>query len=263
MAHEEDRQRVLFATAELRPLVSAGGLGEAASGLVAALRSTGVDVTVALPDYFGWELDSAVEHGLGMPDWAGPASVRIGDHPDAGRLALVSVAGIKRPDPYVDENGYGWPDNTDRFAAFSAAVAALGASGSFDVVHLNDWHTAFAPAFMPPEVPSMLTIHNLGHQGFAHAGWLHRLPLRRHPSQTAVGKPENHRERHQEVQSKSSPESIGTIRFPDAPSQVQHLCGNVESPHAAQGRRTASRFAPSTLTQVRWWLEAPRSEPRC
>ena len=35
--------RILFATAELRPLVSAGGLGEAAAGLTAALRERGHD----------------------------------------------------------------------------------------------------------------------------------------------------------------------------------------------------------------------------
>ncbi len=170
---------ILFATAELRPLVSAGGLGEAASGLVAALRSAGIDVTVALPDYFGWELDVSSDAELQVPAWAAPATVRIGDHGAAGRLALINVPGIERPDPYVDENGHGWSDNTDRFAAFSAAVGSLADTGDYDLVHLNDWHTAMVPAFMPPQIPSMLTIHNLGHQGLGHSGWLARLPTRR------------------------------------------------------------------------------------
>ena len=48
--------KVLFATAELRPLVSAGGLGEAAAGLTAALRDRGLDVLTVLPDYHRWPL---------------------------------------------------------------------------------------------------------------------------------------------------------------------------------------------------------------
>jgi starch synthase len=175
----QDRLHVLFATAELRPLVSAGGLGEAASGLVAALRAADVDVTVVLPDYFRWELASSVEHVLDVSEWAAPATVRIGQHADAGRVALVSVPGIERPDPYVDENGEGWADNTERFAAFAAAIGALVLIEHFDVVHLNDWHTALAPAFIPSSIPTMLTIHNLGHQGAADHSWLHRLPTRR------------------------------------------------------------------------------------
>lgn len=168
--------RVLFATAELRPLVSAGGLGEASAGLVAALRAAGVDVTVALPDYFAWELESSEDHELESPEWAEPTHVRIGEHREAGRLALINCRGIERPDPYVDEDGEGWADNTERFAAFSAAIGALASTGDYDLVHLNDWHTAFAPAFIPSHVPTMLTIHNLGHQGHTDADWLERLP---------------------------------------------------------------------------------------
>jgi starch synthase len=43
--------RVLFATAELAPFVKVGGLGDAATGLIRALRGRGVDVVTVLPDY--------------------------------------------------------------------------------------------------------------------------------------------------------------------------------------------------------------------
>lgn len=175
--------RVLFVTAEMRPLVSAGGLGEAAAGLVAALRSAGVDVTVALPDYHAWPIDDAVDIDLSVPEWAGPATARVGHHPDVGHVAFISVPGIERPAPYVDADGTAWPDNTERFAAFSAAVAALASSDEldavFDVVHLNDWHTALVPAFLADDLVSVLTLHNLGHQGGAGYEWLHRLPMHR------------------------------------------------------------------------------------
>ena len=168
--------RILFATAELRPLVSAGGLGEAAAGLTAALREAGHAVTIALPAYQSWVLDDEVTLTLDVPDWAGPARARIGGHPDAGRLALIEVPGIERPDPYVDADGLGWPDNDARFARFARAVASLAAVDGADVIHLNDWHTALAPAFLDDDVPTVLTIHNLQHQGWASLDWLHHLP---------------------------------------------------------------------------------------
>ncbi|MDH3680479.1 MAG: glycogen/starch synthase [Acidimicrobiia bacterium] len=171
--------RVLFATAELRPLVSAGGLGEAAAGLTAALRESGVEVVTAVPDYQRWTLDGEEPLELAVPDWAAPASARVGSHLDTGPIALVDVPGIERSDPYVDGSGEGWADNDLRFGAFSAAVSALSRAVGADVVHLNDWHTALAPAFLADDAPTVLTIHNLGHQGWAGSHWLHRLPRHR------------------------------------------------------------------------------------
>jgi starch synthase len=168
--------RVLFATAELRPLVSAGGLGEAASGLAAGLADLGLDVVTALPDYAGYELSDETLVELDVPDWASPASARIGTHPEAGHLALITVPGIARPNPYVDAEGKGWADNADRFGAFSAAVASVSRVLKADIVHINDWHTALTPAFLAEDVPTVLTIHNLGHQGWAPPPWVHRLP---------------------------------------------------------------------------------------
>ena len=43
--------RVLVATAELTPVTSVGGLGEAVAGLVGALRARGVSVDLVVPDY--------------------------------------------------------------------------------------------------------------------------------------------------------------------------------------------------------------------
>ena len=74
--------RVLFATAELRPLVSAGGLGEAAAGLTAALGDLGVDVVTALPDYSRWPLEGEQVLELDVPEWAAPATARMGTHPE-------------------------------------------------------------------------------------------------------------------------------------------------------------------------------------
>jgi starch synthase len=171
--------RVLFATAELSPIVSAGGLGEAASGLASALRSAGVDVEIVLPAYQRWELSDTTRTELAVPDWAAPAVAVSGRHPLVGPLTLIECPGIERPNPYVDENGQGWIDNDRRFGSFSAAVAALADLRQPDVIHLNDWHTGLVPALVGTDRPTVLTIHNLGHQGWADASWLHRLPHHR------------------------------------------------------------------------------------
>jgi starch synthase len=167
--------RILFATAELAPLARVGGLAEAASGLVAALRRAGITVDLVVPDYGDVELSEEEPRPISIPMWAQPASARRGKAPGVGDVTLVNVPGIARPHPYVDERGEGWPDNDYRFFAFAAAVAGIAGTGQHDIIHLNDWHTGAALAFMADHPPTAFTIHTLGYQGWAGAEWLRRL----------------------------------------------------------------------------------------
>ena len=171
------RTQVLFATAEYAPYVKVGGLSEASSGLVGCLRSMGTDVEVVMPDYDLIELIDVVERPLtGLPDWAPPVTIRRGWTKNAGPLTLLRYDGSKRPNPYVDPNtGHGWYDNDARFMIFSVAIAAMATQGFYDVVHCNDWHTAPAIGFLPPEIPSVLTVHNLSYQGHADISWAEKL----------------------------------------------------------------------------------------
>ena len=168
--------RVLFASAELAPLARVGGLAEAASGLVAALRAAGIEVDLILPDYFATELADERPRLVTAPGWAQPASARTGIAREVGEVTLVSVPGIARPHPYIDDWGHGWPDNDTRFMAFSAVVADLVQTSQPDVVHLNDWHTGGALAFLWDRPPVALTIHTLGYQGWMGSEWLPRIP---------------------------------------------------------------------------------------
>lgn len=168
--------RVLFATAEFAPIARVGGLAEACAGLVRELRATGVDVDVVLPDYFDTPLADEETLTVPVPEWAGSwATVRRGVHADVGAIALVSTTGTRKPHPYVDAHGQGFPDNEVRFFGFSAAVAALAAQTRPDVLHLNDWHTSLALGFLADPPPTVLTIHTFGYQGEAGTGWLDRL----------------------------------------------------------------------------------------
>jgi starch synthase len=178
--------RVLIAAAELAPVASVGGLGEAVAGLVNELRATDsddIDVDVVIPDYAPGrvELADEVRRRIAVPAWAAPASVRVGEHAVAGRIHLVSVPGIERSHPYLQPDGTGWPDNDARFLAFSRAVAALARAAPPDVLHLHDWHTGAVLAALAAPPPSVLTLHNVAYQGVTGGSWLRRLgPRGRH-----------------------------------------------------------------------------------
>lgn len=170
-----DKPRVLFATAELTPVARVGGLAEAAAGLVSALRKMDVPVHVMVPDYGDVELTDEVHLPLTTPDWTGPVTIRRGIHPVVGEIDLVSTPNMARPHPYIDSDGEGWPDNDHRFMSFSAAVAHMAAETNPDVVHLNDWHTSAAAAWLHGNFPTALTIHTLGYQGISGNQWLQHL----------------------------------------------------------------------------------------
>ncbi len=144
-----------------------------------SLRDLGIEVTVVVPDYSEIKLVGEQVADLEVPAWASPARVRLGESPGSGRVAAISVPGIHRPNPYVQADGQGWPDNDRRFFAFSAAVAALASEVPIDVLHLNDWHTATALAYLHEAPPTVFTIHTLGYQGGSDAGWLDVFPHHR------------------------------------------------------------------------------------
>jgi starch synthase len=164
--------RVVFATAELSPVATVGGLAAAAAGLGAELRRLGVDVDLVIPDYGDVTLIDETTIRLDVPEWVGAASVRAGHHPAVGRLHLVSVPGMARSHPYLQANGEGWPDNSERFFRFARAVAAFVERDPPDVLHLNDWHTGPTLAALVDPPPTVVSIHNLAYQGITGSAWL-------------------------------------------------------------------------------------------
>ena len=164
--------RVVFATAELAPVATVGGLAAAAAGLGAELRRQGVDVDLVVPDYGGVELADETVIDLTVPSWVGPARMRVGLHPSVGRLHLVSVPGMERPHPYLQAGGEGWLDNSERFFRFARAVAAYVELDRPDILHLNDWHTGSVLAALTDPPPTVLSLHNLAYQGVTDGSWL-------------------------------------------------------------------------------------------
>jgi starch synthase len=140
--------KLLIASAELEPVVTTGGLGNAVSGLARALTRRGHDVTVAIPGY-------QMLGSLGHPDesW-GPLP-----DPELEVAVWRDDDAFDRPGVYGPTPGSGYGDNWWRFGRFALAVAQL--AQGYDLVHLHDAHAAAAALLV--DVPVVYTIHNASH----------------------------------------------------------------------------------------------------
>jgi starch synthase len=188
---------ILFVASELAPMAKVGGLADVIAALSKALRLLGHKVTIALPRY------PAIEAGglmlarrltpISLP--AGPGGIpaaeitlydgRLGSGVELLLLdARLEEAGGRHGKSLFDRPGiYGkgaedYPDNAARFGTFCRAVAEVvrhraDSSAPFDIVHAHDWPAALVPYLLRERaaelgrVRSLLTIHNLAHQGLA------------------------------------------------------------------------------------------------
>ncbi len=169
--------RVLFAVSEIAPWVKTGGLGDVAAALPAALSRRGVDVRVLAPLYpamreaFPNATPIAALPALapGLP----PCSILEADA-DGLAMWLIECPELfgRAGHPYLTPEGRDWPDNGLRFGLLSRIAATLSQPWSPlawqpDLLHLNDWQTALAAAYLHFEggAASLLTIHNVAFQG--------------------------------------------------------------------------------------------------
>lgn len=170
---------ILFVTTELAPFVKVGGLADVSAALPKTLKSLGHKVTIVMPRYPAFE-----EAGLLLARRLTPLAVELGGkHHDVtvydGRLAsqveltLLDVPGLFDRDGVYGKGGEDYADNATRFSVLSRAVAQLvkqrlESGPPIDVVHINDWPTALVAKYlkdMGVAVPTLLSIHNIAHQG--------------------------------------------------------------------------------------------------
>ncbi len=175
--HDASPLKVLFATPECAPLVKTGGLGDVSAALPPALLAEGLDVRVLLPGY-PQVLDATPgAKELARFDVLG-YRLRLLEArlPTGVPLLVLECASLFRRagGPYQDDHGEDWKDNAVRFGVLGNAAAILGTRASPldwrpDVVHCNDWPTAWAPLYLrfspAPRAASVVTIHNLAFQG--------------------------------------------------------------------------------------------------
>lgn len=170
--------KVLFAAAEGVPFYKTGGLGDVAYALPKTLRQAGVDIRVVLP-YYG-QLFPA-QYRAQVSDVA-QFTVMVGDEQKyVGikqlQLGTVPYYFIDNEEFFGREGLYGYWDDGGRFGFFQMAIIEMLQVIDFipDVLHLNDWHTAFIPVLLKDKyswitpyhgIKTQLTIHNLQFQGW-------------------------------------------------------------------------------------------------
>ncbi len=179
--------RVLFASSEVHPYSKTGGLGDVAAALPRALAALGHEVLVVSPWYRSLRADPP-------PLWIGDVDAPFAGGFEAVGVGTLEAAGVRYAfvghRDFQREDLYGYSDDVRRFSRLTRAVPQVAARLGFrpDVVHANDWHTAYLPVVLAygwhlppgfPGLPSVFTVHNVqfqGESGLEEALWWLRLP---------------------------------------------------------------------------------------
>jgi starch synthase len=179
--------RICFLSAEYSPFAKTGGLGDVAAALTRQLARRGHDVRTFIPLHGQMDLRGTDLHPV---DFLQNLSVRVGPHDLGYGVQTARVPGSElwvylvdcpalfdRPRIYSDA-----PDEHVRYLMLTRAALECCQRMGFapEIVHANDWHTAFAPLLLRTAYAwdttlfggtrSVFTIHNIGYQGVFSAG---------------------------------------------------------------------------------------------
>ncbi len=188
--------RVAILASEATPLCKTGGLADVAGALAECLRLGDHDVRLFIPGYASIDRSKYAPQPVeGLQN----VSLEVGAHryvfsvgqitlPDSGvPVYLIDCPVLyARPALYTAD-----PDEHLRFLAFTRAalIACSALDWAPQIVHCNDWHTAFAPLLLRThfaQAPAftaartVLTIHNIGYQGIFSAAAAGDLALGDH-----------------------------------------------------------------------------------
>lgn len=175
------RLKILFVASECVPFAKTGGLADVVGALPIALAERGHDVRVVIPRYqvtkklAATRLPAPLAVELGeRVRWGAVWEARLGR--DAARVYLLEHDELfDRDGVYGDKYGE-FGDNLARYAFLSRGALSLCHRIGFtpDVVHAHDWPGCLAPVYLDTlearsalgRAASVLTIHNLGYQGW-------------------------------------------------------------------------------------------------
>lgn len=170
---------ILFASSEVAPFAKTGGLGDVGSALPRALSAAGHDVRVIMPMY-SRVLGAGRQFTEVIPElWLdlGGTRVKVSLYESVLPGTNVPVYFVRCPPLYDRPSLYGnSPDEHLRFAVLNWAALKVCQVLRFapDVIHCNDWQTSLIPLLLRARFSwdrlfqntrTVLTIHNLGHQG--------------------------------------------------------------------------------------------------
>jgi len=172
--------KVAFVASEGVPFSKTGGLADVVGALPKALAALGHKVEVILPRYRSTPAGARVPHAqsLTLPLGSGYKYAAV---QDGGRAHHIQTYLIDCPeyfdrDGLYQQRGEDYPDNAQRFAAFSMAALEFLKHGETppDIIHCHDWQTALVPIYLRnlysqdgyfAKTSVVFTLHNLGYQG--------------------------------------------------------------------------------------------------
>ncbi|UJR84007.1 glycogen synthase GlgA [Sandaracinus amylolyticus] len=171
--------RILLVSSEVAPFAKTGGLGDVSAALPRALRALGHEVRVVAPFY-----QRVRTSGRTFERVLPPSELSLGTHRYTFSVLSSELPGSDVPVLFVDcpalyERASIYTEDADehrRFALLCWAALKLCQYQQWapDVVHANDWQTALLPLMLQTvfawdrlfeHTRSVLTIHNIGHQG--------------------------------------------------------------------------------------------------
>lgn len=187
---------ILFAASEAAPFAKEGGLGDVVGALPKYLARLGHDVRVVIPRYYSVNRE---KYGLRLLPGTLVVPMGIIGHMYCGvyegRLpgCDVPIYFLEHEQFYgrsglYQQDGQGYLDNDNRFVFLSKASLELCKMLDFrpDVIHAHDWHTGIIPALLNTtylhdrfvgDAASLLTLHNMQHQGNFYPGLMEVLGI--------------------------------------------------------------------------------------
>ena len=166
--------QILMVASEAVPFVKTGGLADVVSALSKQLKKNGHDVRIVMPRYYRIDRSrlTLLPGALGIPLGFGQVWAGVYEGP----VYFLDHEGLYGRDGVYGEFGGSYPDNASRFVALSRGAFQLCKKLGWypDIMHLHDWPTAPAAVILNTweksgyftKTASVLTIHNLGYQGW-------------------------------------------------------------------------------------------------
>jgi starch synthase len=174
--------KILIITPEIAPFAKVGGLADVTGALPKALEQLGHDVRLVCPLYGCIRRDESwrpQNKPLTVPTGTGMRYARVWDSflPGSNVPAFFIEYDEFFARPEIYEGPWGWhSDNDRRFGFFSRAALEICFWMDWmpDVVHVHDWPAGLVPVMLNTvyagtklgQAASVLTIHNIQHQGY-------------------------------------------------------------------------------------------------
>jgi starch synthase len=184
--------RIVFVASEGVPFSKTGGLADVVGALPKALAGLGYSVEVMLPRYRmttpGQPLPQLQSLTIPLSCGFKFVSIQDGGKTNGVQTYLVECPEFFDRDGLYQAGGVDFPDNAQRFAAFSLATLELMKRSATppDVIHCHDWQAALVPVYLRnlykadpfySRTSALFTIHNIGYQGLFPPHILPRISL--------------------------------------------------------------------------------------